>query len=199
MYSPELSFELPMELVSRLQSPRPPFYLHQPPTWLWRSVLALASGLSIAALGFGLHAVSVGRAGPAELAVGAFGLVFLLICARPRRWQPPVSCVADASGLHFLGSDTAMPARFLPWADVGEPYLGFTPHGAGLMRSVVLPVKADSAFLRSGLASPLATALAPSAEEAGYRPVAIGNNGRRPARTLSALKYLRALRATAER
>lgn len=183
---------LPPHLATLIPGGRPPYYLHQSHPMLWKGVLTAVLLLVIAALGFVMAQVWAGRADLAVWALAAFAIPFLLLLARSAVWRVPISMVADTRGLYFLYGRDSAEICSLDWRDVGTLRIERHATGHGVSRTVVLGIRADSAFWQPGHGDRLWCHHLRPVEADGYRKLPLPAVWASPARTLAALCRLKA-------
>lgn len=167
---------LPDHLRGRVPDAAPPYFIGGTPPRVWWLVLTLSALLLIAAAA-GIHPL--------------FGLGLLLF-ARKKIWQAPVTLVADRTALHLLdGTPDGAPAG-IPWTEI-HPDIGIerVATGHGTSPALVIRVDAKSAYWAPATESRHMSRLLQPADGDGYRRLPLTHIGGRLEDALEALQQLR--------
>jgi hypothetical protein len=183
---------LPTGLPPALAGLQEPCYLHHPPAWKFRTLLAVALLVVMGGLGFVALRALRGDAGTDELLLAAMLLPFFGLLVRPSLWRLPISLAVDTRGLHFLGSDPRGSPVFVPWSDVGPTTIERVSSEGS---TVVLTIADGSSFWDAAKQSHFNWLLLGAVDAEGRRRLIIGSQGIAPEVTQAALESLRS-RAT---
>jgi hypothetical protein len=191
MSSPVLSSQLPRPIAQAMFGSRPPYYVHRTNPWVWRGLLSVALAFALGTAGFAAAQVVRGRVGGAEILLGLFSLVFLVLLCRPASWRVPVAMVGDRQGLHFLHGGNSMQVHSVAWGDIGGLAVERHATGNGVTRTVVVRIRADSPFWAPAVNAAFMAGLLQAADADGYRRLPLPPIWSDPDHALAALAYLR--------